>query len=104
MALLFKYLKTGTNVVTIKFTKEGLKEFGPLFVCEALVKEGEAINSKSKLMCIEGMNMLQCLKSPFKEGVVNATLYLPSQCPSTINEDTPLLTITTRDTDALQSL
>lgn len=101
MASLFKFEKVN-NYIHVKFTPEGLKEFGPLFVCESLVQRHDSVNKKTKLLCVEGMNMLSCIKYPFNEGIVyHVTKF---QCPSEITTDTPLITITTKDTDALQSL
>lgn len=87
---------------SIFFTDQGFKEFGPLFVCEPLVQHGDVITKKSKLFCIEGMNMLSCLKSPFKEGFV---IEVPQHdCPSQITKDTPIIRIKTKDDNALLSL
>jgi len=86
----------------IFFTDKGFKEFGPLFVCEPVVELGAKVNKKTKLFCIEGMNMLSCLKSPFNDGVVTE-VYHPG-CASQINKNTPIITIKTKETNALHSL
>lgn len=84
------------------FTDRGLKEFGPLFVCEPLVSVGSSVTSKTKLFCIEGINMLSCIKSPFKSGRVTQINNWP--CPSEITSSKSIITIKTENTDALPSL
>ena len=86
----------------IFFTEEGLKEFGPLFVCEPLVETGAKVNARTKLFCVEGLNMLSCIKSPFKNGYVTKVAEWP--CPSEIKAGVSIITIKTEGSDALPSL
>ena len=84
------------------FTDRGLKEFGPLFVCEPLVEVGHQVTSRTKLFCVEGTNMLSCIKSPFKSGQV-VTIKKWS-CPSEITSKNSIITIKTDGSNALSSL
>jgi Na+-translocating ferredoxin:NAD+ oxidoreductase RnfC subunit len=101
-----KEIENGMFQVTesghVFFTQKGFKEFGTLFVCEPLVSYGDSINKSTKLFCIEGMNMLSCLKSPFKQGVIEDIF--THNCPSEINLNTPIIKIKTKEPNALQSL
>jgi len=89
----------GKGKYSLSFTQAGLKEFGTLFVCESLVKKNSDVTAKTKLFCVEGFNMLQCIRSPFKTGKVEAiSKFLDA---SEINDKTTILTVKDAEIHAL---
>lgn len=82
----------GVTQWNVGFTKEGLRQFGVLFVCESLVRPGNTVTPKTKLFAVEGLHRLCCIKGLFSQGEVthvNKQLLDPSE----ITPETTLLTV-----------